>query len=131
MNGNSSLLIPILPAIVLGLFFSPSIARAQQDPDLQALIEYQRKGSDLSKPHEIEFTLFVPTREAAYRLESNLKKLHFETNVAPEKPGLWLLFATKLMVPTHADLVLIREQLTALASAENGEYISWDMAVAK
>jgi regulator of ribonuclease activity B len=131
MNGNSSLLILMLAAIALGLFSWPRIARAQQDPDIQALIGYQSAGSDLSKPHKIEFILFVPTREAAYRLESKLIGLHFETNVAPEKPGLWLVLATKSMVPTHAGLVWIRDQLTTLASAEKGAYSHWNMTVVK
>jgi len=131
MNRNSSLLILILAAIVLGLFLWPRIARAQQDPDSQGLARYERAGSELSKLHKVDFYLFVATREAAYRLASKIKELHFETNVAPMKPGQWLVLATKLMLPTQADLVFIREQLTALAAAEKGQYSHWDTTVVK
>ena len=132
MNGNISLLLVVLGAVVLGLFAWPRIARAQQDPDAQVLAQLRKAGSDLSKAHPIEFFLYAPNKEAAERLESQVRALHFETKVQPAAQGSqWLVLATKSMVPKQADLVLVREKLTALAAAEKGEYDGWGTPVVK
>jgi hypothetical protein len=132
MNGNTSLLLVVLGAVVLGLFVWPRIAKAQQDPDAQVLAQLRKAGSDLSKPHPIEFFLYVPTKEAAQRLESQVRALHFESKVQPAAQGSqWLVLATKSMVPKQADLVLVRQQFTALAAAEKGEYDGWGTPVVK
>ena len=130
MNGNTSLLAVVLGAVVLGFLVWPRIARAQQDPDAQVLAQLKMAGSDLSKPHPMEFFLYAPTKEAAERLELKVQALHFETKVQPAAKGPdWLVLATKSMVPKQADLALIREQFTALAAAEKGEYDGWGSAV--
>jgi hypothetical protein len=132
MNGNTSLLLVVLIVVVLGLFVWPRIARAQQDPDAQVLAQLRKAGSDLSKPHPIEFFLYVPTKEAAQRLESQVRALHFETKVQAAAQGSqWLVLATKSMVPKQEDLVLVRQQFTALAAAEKGEYDGWGTPVVK
>ena len=130
MNGNTSFLVLLLGAVVLGLFLWPRVAKAQQDPDAQVLVQLKRAGSDLSKPHAIEFFLYAPTKEAADRLASRIKALNFEAKVEPAAQGSqWAVLATRSMVPKHADLVLIRQQFTALASAEKGEYDGWGTPV--
>ena len=132
MNGNTSLLLVVLGAVVLGLFVWPRIVKAQQDPDAQVLAQLRKAGSDLSKPHPIEFFLYAPTKEAAQRLESQVRALHFETKVQPAAQGSqWLVLATKSMVPKQADLVLVRQQFTALAAAERGDYDGWGTPVVK
>ncbi|HTE39828.1 MAG TPA: ribonuclease E inhibitor RraB [Steroidobacteraceae bacterium] len=134
MNGNTSLLLVVLGAVpvVLSLFVWPRIARAQQDPDAQVLAQLRKAGSDLSKPHPIEFFLYVPTKEAAGRLESQVRALHFETKVRPAAQGSqWVVLATKSMVPKQADLVLVRQKFTALAAAEKGEYDGWGTPMVK
>ena len=129
MNGNTSLLLVVLSALVLGLLVWPRIAKAQQDPDAQVLAQ---AGSDLSKPHPTELFLYARTNEAAQRLESQVRALHFETKVQPAVQGSqWLALATKSMVPKQADLVLVRRQFTALAAAEKGEYDGWGTPVVK
>jgi hypothetical protein len=130
MNGHTSLIVLLLGAIVLGFFLWPRIARAQQDADAEVLAQLKKAGSDLSKPHPIEFFLYAPTKEAAERLASKVKALHFETRVEPSAQGpQWLVLATRSMVPKQADLVLIRDQFTALASAEKGDYDGWGTPV--
>ncbi len=130
MTGNTSLLVLLCGVVALGSFLWPRIARAQQDPDAQVLAQLKKAGSDLSKLHPIEFFLYASTKEAADRLAAKVKALHFETKVEPAAQGSrWLVLATKLMVPKHADLVLIREQFAALALAEKGEYDGWGTPV--
>ena len=132
MNGNTSLLLVVLGAVVLGLFAWPRIARAQQDPDAQVLAQLRKAGSDLSKPHPIEFFLYVPTQEAAERLASKLRTIKFETKVAASlQADRWLVSATKSMVPDEAELMAIRKVFTALATAEKGEYDGWGTPVVK
>jgi len=132
MNGNTSLLLAVIGAVVLGLFAWPRIARAQQDPDAQVLAQLREAGSDLSKPHPIEFFLYAPTKEAAERLESKVRALHFQTKVQPAAQGSeWLVLATKSMILKVADLASVREKFTALAAAEKGVYDGWGTPVVK
>jgi hypothetical protein len=63
-------------------------------------------------------------------LASKVKALHFETKVdAAAKGSQWVVLATKLMVPKQTDLVLIRQQFTALALTEKGDYDGWGSPV--
>jgi regulator of RNase E activity RraB len=132
MNGSSSLLVLLLGAILLGLIAWPRIARARQDPDAQVIAQLRKAGSDLSKPHPIEFFLYVSTREAADRLASKVHELRFEVEVKPAAQGpQWLVLATKSLVPTEASLAAVRKQFTALAAAESGDYDGWGTPVVK
>ena len=132
MNGNSSFAVLLLGAVVLGLLLWPRIVKAQQGPDAQVIAQLKKAGSDLSKPHPIEFFLYVPTREAADRLAAKVRESHFRAEVKPAAQGSeWLVLATKSLVPTVANLVEVRNQFTALAVAEKGEYDGWGTPVVK
>ena len=122
----TTVVILLLGIVAIGLLALPRTARAQESPDAQVIAQLRKAGSNLSKPHEVEFFLYVPTPDAADRLASKLHALHFGAKVdeAAQGPG-WLVLATKSMIPTESALVAIRTQFTALAAAENGEYDGW------
>ena len=52
-------------------------ARAQLDPDAKVIAQLKKAGSDLSKPHLIEFLFYFPSRESADRVASTLKSRGF------------------------------------------------------
>ena len=132
MSGNSGLFVLLLGVIGVSLIAWPRIAKAQQDPDSQVIAQLRMAGSDLSKPHPIEFFLYVPTREAAERVGSRLRALNFEANVTPAAQGPeWLVLATKLMRPEKAELVRLRKVFGELVAAEKGQYDGWGTPVVK
>jgi hypothetical protein len=131
MSGTITIVL-LLGAIAVGVLILPRIVRAQSGPDAQVINQLRKAGSELSKPHPIEFFLYVPTPEAAERLATKLRKIQFETNVkASPQAAQWLVSATKSMAPDVAELVAIRKVFTALAAAENGGYDGWGTPVVK
>ena len=112
----------------LGLF-----GRAQQtDPDAAVLEQLKKAGSNLSKPHKIDFYLYFPNEAAAKRAAKQVKDAGFEIEVKQSAAGSdWLCLATKTMIPELAFLKKIRANFTAIASVEKGEYDGWETAIVK
>jgi regulator of RNase E activity RraB len=103
---------------------------AQGGADAAVLDTLKAAGSDLSKPHDIEFFIYVPSREAAERASIKVRELNFTTTIDRAATGAqWLVLATKSMIPKLADIIEVGNQLTAIASAEGGEYDGWGTPV--
>jgi hypothetical protein len=102
------------------------------DPDGQVLKQLVVAGSDLSKPHQVEFFLYFPDEERASRAYRELATEGFSGKVdrAATGPG-WLCFVTKQIVPTHATMLGIRKRMEGLATAGGGEYDGWGTPVSK
>ena len=112
------------------LFFRAS--GAQDARDNTVINQLRAAGSDLSKPHPLEFYVYVPTEEAARRVEGVLLRegFHVEVKTAALGPG-WLALASKTLVPTTTALAEIRQLLSKLATDEGGEYDGWEAQVTK
>jgi hypothetical protein len=132
MNVSSGSVLVLVCAIATLLFVWPRVARAQQGLDAQVIAQLRKAGSNLAKPHQIEFFLYVATREAAERLASKVRQLHFDVKVEPAAKGSdWLVLATKSLVPAESELVRLRTTFGELAAAENGTYDGWGTEVVK
>ena len=98
-----------------------------------AVIEQLRiAGSDLEKPHTVEFFLYFPSEAAAQHIAQKLDSMGFapEVKAAAEGASLpWLLFATRSMVPKVEELSRLRVLLSELAIAEQGEYDGWGTSI--
>lgn len=88
-------------------------------------------GSDLSKPHEISFWMYLPTEESAYGLAPKLQAQGFDVEVSPPLEGRndWLCLAYLIMVPDPDELEMIRGRLTELVEQRGGKYDGWEMCV--
>ena len=73
MKVNNGSLVVLICIVTAAIFVWPRIARAQQGLDAQVIAQLQQAGSDLSKPHPIEFFLYVTTQEATDRLVSRIR----------------------------------------------------------
>jgi hypothetical protein len=105
------------------------LRRKRTSPDGQ-VIEQLRTHSDLSKPHEVEFFLYFPTRDAAEQAAQQIRPRGFDVNVEPGSPdsGKWLAFATKSMLPDLDEMEKIRSEFEDLAESLGGEYDGWGTA---
>ncbi len=102
------------------------------DPDESVLIQLRKAGSNLSKPHEIEFFLYFPTEAIAEQAASHIREEDFEVTVKQAAKGSdWLCFATKKMVPEFAALQEIRRKFDSLSSSLGGEYDGWGPPIEK
>jgi hypothetical protein len=102
------------------------------DPDQMVLEHLKKAGSDLSKPHNLEFFIYVPTEADAMEIAPRIKEAGFAVDVrqAAQGPG-WLCFATKTMIPELTALQKIRRDFSALAASKRGEYDGWGTGVVK
>lgn len=98
-----------------------------------AVIEHLRiAGSDLSKPHPIDFYLYAPTQDSAERIARVLSNKGFKVKVEQAATGTdWLALATKEVIPTSVALADLRRELTVLALHEHGDYDGWEAPVVK
>jgi hypothetical protein len=102
------------------------------DSDESVLIQLKKAGSDLSKPHNIEFFLYFPTESVAEQAASRIHDEGFHVNVQRGTKGdAWLCLATKTMVPELLALRKIRKDFGSLADSLNGEYDGWGTPVVK
>jgi len=125
----------IVLALLLGTAAFRSFGQQASAPPANddAVIEQLRlAGSNLSKPHPINFYLYAPTQESAERIAGVLSKQGFQVKVEHAATGPdWLALATKEVVPTSAALTNLRRDLTALALREHGDYDGWEAPIVK
>ena len=117
-------------ALVLAAIGSHPVAAA--DVDLQVIQQLEDAGSDLSKPHPIEFFLYFPSESTALRAARRIRAAGFTVQVQPGASGpRWLCLATREMVPDHAALARIRADFNRLAAEFGGEYDGWGTPVVR
>jgi regulator of RNase E activity RraB len=116
----------IMPMSILSLFGGSK----KSDPDEAVLAQLKKAGSDLSKPHQIEFFLYFHAESSAQQAAKQIKEQGFNVEVRRAAKGTdWLCFATKKMVPELAALQRIRRDFSNLAAANGGEYDGWGTGV--
>jgi hypothetical protein len=107
-------------------------ARGQTDPDAATIHQLQKAGSDLTKPHEPEFFLYLPTEVTARQVADSLTHLGFTTQAKHAEQGTdWLCRATKRMILTHDALAKLRLDFIALLTPLGGDYDGWGAEVVK
>jgi hypothetical protein len=126
MTVQSAFLCLTLLAGLLNLFRGSKKA----DLDEAVLIQLKNAGSDLSKPHKIEFFLYFPTQADAEQAELQIRHANFGAEIRRAAKGNdWLCLATKTMVPDLPALQKIRREFNALAASLGGEYDGWGTEV--
>jgi regulator of RNase E activity RraB len=100
------------------------------EEDQRVLDQLREAGSDLSKPHAMEFYLHFPTEEAATVVALRVEAEGFHAEVKEERPGkAWLCYVTKKMVPEGARITAIGHRFTNLANEFEGEYTGWETSI--
>lgn len=113
--------------MLLGLFGSN-----EGDEALLGMLEVG--GSDLSKPHEIDFFLYFPFGGYTRLAAKLLTKAGFRTEITKVDQGRWhkwMLQATKTMVPKSWTLRRLRIVFSIIAAVGLGEYDGWETGVVK
>lgn len=128
-----SILLSIAAAIFAWVVFAWIRAfRRRAGPDAFVIAQLERAGSNVGRLHAVEFFLYFPERDAADLAATKVATLGMETKVDRAADGrLWLVFATRNMVPTEKELVRLRALLEAIAAEGKGEYDGWGAPVVK
>ena len=111
-----------------------------RDKDVAVLRRLKELGSNLKKPHKVDYFLYFPSEEQARSAASEIEKEGFTFRVerAPmpwwkrlfSKP-LWGCYANKIIVPDEDAIVEISGWLDGIAERFNGEYDGWGTEVVK
>jgi regulator of RNase E activity RraB len=101
-----------------------------RDSDQLVLDQLHKAGSDLSRPHPVEFFLYFPGQDAADQAAVQILNAGLEVTVRRSAKGdEWLCFAIKNIVPELAILQKIRTDFDALAARLGGDYDGWGTPV--
>ncbi len=108
----------------MGLF--NLFGNSKKDPDESVLIQLHKANSNLSKPHNIEFFIYFPTKSTAEEFAAQIEAKGFQVEVkSAAKGNEWLCFATKNLIPELETLQEIRIHFDKLAESLGGEYDGW------
>jgi hypothetical protein len=109
-----------------------------QDKDLAVLRRLKELGSDLGKPHTVDFFLYFPSEEQASSAASEIEKEDYEVRVDCVPPPwwrrlfskpVWGCYATKSIVPEEDTIVEISAWFEGIAQRFYGEYDGWGTEV--
>ena len=103
-------------------------------PDLRTeiLAQLRRTGSDISKPHTIEFYLYFPTEMPARQAGKELSEHEYQVQVRPAATGaVWLCLASATLIPETAPLGEMGHLIDQLVSELGGEFDGWEAEVIK
>ena len=111
---------------------APSQPANAGDPDQQVLEQLRAAGSDLSKPHEMEFFLYFPSEEAAQQAGSKLETEGFDGEVrSASDRAAWVCLVYRQMVPERTKLAALRKRFNTLTRELGGEYDGWETKIEK
>ena len=98
--------------------------------DRDVLDQLRAAGSDLNKPHRIEFYLYLASEADAEAVGRELRPMGYAVAVRPGVNGTnWLCLASRTMLPTIQGLSEARGVLSPLALRYRGAYDGWDAAI--
>jgi hypothetical protein len=96
------------------------------------IIQLRKAGSDLSKPHTIDFYLYFPGQSAAEQAAARMRQTGYTVEVKRAAKGDdWLCLGTKQLIPELSTIQAITRGLNALAASLHGNYDGWEAKVEK
>jgi hypothetical protein len=133
MNGMTAIVLFLVAALLVGVFAfgsRRSTAARPRSVDAEVIEQLRQAGSDLSKPHEIEFFLYFPAEANAEAAAKALPDRGFSHRVTRAARGTEsLLLLTRPMIPDEAGLAQLRRELDAIARQHGGKYDGWGSPV--
>jgi hypothetical protein len=98
--------------------------------DQEVLDQLRAVGSNLAKPHHIDFYLYLPSEADAHSAESELLSLGYSVSVRVGPDSIhWLCLASRTMMPTVQGLTEARVVFKGLAQSYKGAYDGWQAAI--
>jgi hypothetical protein len=96
----------------------------------EVLDQLREMDSDITRPHNFDFYIYVPTELAARQVADKARESEFAAEVLPETPGgSWLCRASITIVPEIAPLDDIGSFFSQVAAALHGEFDGWEADV--
>ena len=135
------LVIAMSAAVMIYLF--RRLMRGMNQQDFILLRQARARGINPAQPQNVDFVLFLASREAANIVSEELRKDGFATSMKyaqiqyarnRAKPGDaqegYLVTAKRTVTLYPAELAKLRTQLNAIAATQKGIYCGWQIAAA-
>lgn len=98
----------------------------------EVLGQLRNLGSDINKPHNFDFYLYLPSETLAWDAAKSVREKGFAAKVMPSTQGdKWLCRASKTFVPEPEPLHDIDHFFTSLAASLHGVFDGWESNVVK
>ncbi len=121
-----SIFVAACAASVALMFFARRAKQRAMSVDGRVIEHLRLAGSDLTRPHSVEFFFYFPTQDAANRVAAQLGQFGLTSRVERAEHGdEWAVLATKSMVPTDVAMTELRAAFAPLSAAEGGTYDGW------
>lgn len=122
----------VLIIVAVAVFLFARRAAPGKVSDAQVIEQLTEGGSNLTRPHNIEFRFYFPSRELAERVTGTLRADGFQVSVEEVAQGnQYIVRATRAMVPLLSELQSLRSRFDELATREGGIYDGWSAGVVK
>lgn len=96
------------------------------DENGDVLRRMQEGGDDLSKPRMIDFCFAFPQRGQALGFAALVDEREFEVCISYyEEREMWQAIVRRMMIPTHAAITRLEQQMTKRAEQVGGEPDGW------
>jgi hypothetical protein len=122
----------VLIIVAVALFLLARRTAPGKASDAQIIEQLTKGGSNLTRPHNIEFRFYFPSRELAERVTGTLRADGFQVSVEEVAQGnQYIVRAARSMVPLLSELQSLRSRFDELATREGGIYDGWSAGVVK
>lgn len=119
-------------AIALLLFAGMCSAQTiAEQQDARVIENLVAAGSDISKLHDIDFFMFLPSKSKARAAAAQIEQLGYVIASIERSPAKsqWEVHATRRMAPQLEAMTATTRALEAVASKHGGDYDGWGTAV--
>jgi regulator of RNase E activity RraB len=100
-----------------------------EDRDYKVIEALKDNGSDVSKPHEIDFFLDFEKLEQAAPVAQAMDKDGFNVRMFENGDGTFTIEAKKVLIPSLETMQDITKKLSALTKNHGGKYDGWGTEV--
>jgi len=117
-----------LSILFVGICSAQPIAEQQDARVIENLVA---AGSDTSKPHNIDFFMFLPSKSKAKTAAAEVEQLGYAITSIYRAPGQtdWQIHATRVMAPQLEAMTATTRSLEAIAAKHGGYYDGWGTSV--
>ena len=104
-----------------------------EQQDARVIENLVSAGSNVSKPHNIDFFMFVPTERRAKAAAADMEQLGYTISSIDHVTGesQWQIHATREMVSQLDAMTATTRALEAVATKHGGDYDGWGTGVVK
>jgi len=130
--GDWTIHVFVLLIVIVAVVLFVRGATPRKASDAQVIEQRAKGGSNLTRPHNIEFRFYFPSRELAERVSATLRADGFQVSVEEVTQGnQYSVRAARAMAPLLSELQSLRSRLDELATREGGIYDGWSADVVK